>query len=341
MMQENDVAQIMSVTLEYMGKSVEMGIKVVETAGEAAKGTFLAVVKLMNTLYLAKWKGKTNMSRFRAIKGEQMQFMSIGTENPGEIKAIFKELKQHGILYTQLPDLKYGDGKIQFVISPSDMGRMEAFLINHSKGKLSGIKVGPINVDEYVKTGYDEGWKPTRNLRDLEESALEEVQKQTKRYGKATRVKSNKDEAEDKNKKTDIMDIPEGLQGYVQELVPEQGELQRVPLDKSLILQRKENVCEINVPQSEYVAVLKSSHVKSGENCFAAFVDPQQDYDIVHKQTGERSKISGKELADRLRAPTYKQRREQLNNIARNQGKDIQRSRGVRTVPAKTKKAGV
>ena len=54
------------------------------------------------------------------------------------------------------------------------MGRMEAFLINHSKGKLSGIKVGPINVDEYVKTGYDEGWKPTRNLKDLEESALEE-----------------------------------------------------------------------------------------------------------------------------------------------------------------------
>ena len=40
MMQENDVAQIMSVTLEYMGKSVEMGIKVVETAGEAAKGLF-------------------------------------------------------------------------------------------------------------------------------------------------------------------------------------------------------------------------------------------------------------------------------------------------------------
>ena len=115
----------------------------------------------------------------------------------------------------------------------------------------------------------------------------------------------------------------------------------KVPLDKSLILQRKENVCEINVPQSEYVAVLKSSHVKSGENCFAAFVDPQQDYDIVHKQTGERSKISGKELADRLRAPTYKQRREQLNNIARNQGKDIQRSRGVKTVPAKTKKAVV
>ena len=52
---------------------------------------------------------------------------------------------------------------------------------------------------------------------------MKKVQKQTKRYGKATRVKSNKDEAEDKNKKTDIMDIPEGLQGYVQELVPGQG----------------------------------------------------------------------------------------------------------------------
>lgn len=181
MQQENEVVQIMAVTFDFLEKSMELGLKAAGGLGQLTKGSLVVTGKVLNTIYLGKWKGKTSLNRFRQIKGDDMQFISIETEDKKLKNEILKSLKNHGILYAELPDLKQGDGKTQFVISPADMGKFEAFLVNHYNGKNKDIKVAPISMEDYSMTGYDENWEPTPEMQKLEASAMEELEKQQKK----------------------------------------------------------------------------------------------------------------------------------------------------------------
>lgn len=130
------------------------------------------VLKVLNTIYLAKWKGKVSLNRFRRICGGDFVFINMGSEDPKILRGIEAEMKAHGILFARLPDLCGGDGRTQYVIPPADMAKMKAFLLDHKEGKYGHIKVGPISPEDYAKTGLTEAGKPTEELAELTMSAL-------------------------------------------------------------------------------------------------------------------------------------------------------------------------
>lgn len=133
------------------------------------------VLKVLNTIYLAKWRGKVSMNRLRKICGGDLVFVNMGTEDLQILKGIEKEMKAHGILYARLPDLCGGDGRTQYVIPPADMAKMKAFLLDHKDGRYGSIKAGPISPEDYAKTGLTREGRPTQELAELTQSALNTI----------------------------------------------------------------------------------------------------------------------------------------------------------------------
>lgn len=152
--------------------------------GVATKLTYRAALlemKLLNTLYLSKWKGKTNLTRLRKIKGDNLIYLNFSTENEEKLKGIEKELKAHQILFARLPDLCGGDGRTQYAVAASDIGKVKAFLLDHKDGPCREIAAGLISAMDYAETGRDENGKETEELKDLEKSAKEELEKEQKK----------------------------------------------------------------------------------------------------------------------------------------------------------------
>ena len=96
----------------------------------------MLMMKIYNSLYLGKWKGKTAFQRFRAIKGDDYEFINICSEDPEKLARIEKEMEAHNLLFAKLPDLCGGDGNTQYVIARSDMNIFSAFLMDHLHGEL-------------------------------------------------------------------------------------------------------------------------------------------------------------------------------------------------------------
>ncbi len=137
--------------------------------------TAMLMMKIYNSLYLGKWKGKTSFQRFRAIKGDEFEFINICSEDPEKLMQIEKEMEAHNLLFARLPDLCGGDGNTQYVIARSDMNIFAAFLMDHIHGELKNIKVGPIAESDYAKTAvHPESGEYTQEFQDLNESAREE-----------------------------------------------------------------------------------------------------------------------------------------------------------------------
>ena len=91
--------------------------KVMFLAGNLSLKAAILTAKTLDTIYLAKWKGSVSYARLRKIKGDEVQFLNVSTEEKKILHAIEKEMKQHGILYARLPDLCGGDNRTQYVIS--------------------------------------------------------------------------------------------------------------------------------------------------------------------------------------------------------------------------------
>ena len=83
-------------------------------------------VKLLNTIYLAKWEGSVSLNRLRQIKGDDFVFINVSSEQKEDLAAIEKEMKSHGILYARMPDLCGGDARTQYAIASSDAVKMKA-----------------------------------------------------------------------------------------------------------------------------------------------------------------------------------------------------------------------
>lgn len=152
--------------------------------GVVTKLTYRAALlemKLLNTLYLSKWKGKTNLTRLRKIKGDNLIYLNFSTENEEKLKGIEKELKDHQILFARLPDLCGGDGRTQYAVAASDIGKVKAFLLDHKDGPCREIAAGLISAMDYAETGRDEKGKETKEYKDLENSAKERLEKEQKK----------------------------------------------------------------------------------------------------------------------------------------------------------------
>lgn len=129
--------------------------------------TVMLTAKILNTLYLSKWQGSVSFARFRRIKGENIQFINISMEDSQILKYIEYEMKAHGILFAKMPDLCGGDGRTQYVISPDDMIKFKAFLLDHAVGKHKDVKVGPISPADYAQSGIAQDGAPTPQMQEF------------------------------------------------------------------------------------------------------------------------------------------------------------------------------
>ena len=279
-----DVAEILSVTMQAGEKLITTGFRIIE-------GTSVMAAKMMNTLYLSKWKGKTSLNRFRAIKGEEMQFMCIYTEEPERLKEIFKEMEKHGILTARLPDLCTGDGTIQFVYSPSDASKMEAFLINHSKGKNQMIKIEPTTASAYHRSGIRDG-NPTPELSALENSAEKVIKK-----GKIT--------------------------GQERLALPGPDH-KTISVEKTSVLWSHSRLMALSVPgQKEALLIGKEDVKESDEKNLDITIRSEEYYQVLDKLTGELSMQRGEALLGQMVQPTVAQKKEQLQEQLNTVNKDL------------------
>lgn len=127
----------------------------------------LQVAKLINTIWLSKWKGRTFLGRLRSIKGEDMMYLNAGSEDKYELKAIEKEMKAHGILFARMPDLCGGDGRTQYAVSVSETPKVRALLIDHAMGPNKEIYLGMLSEKDYLSTAFTRDGEPTPEFQNL------------------------------------------------------------------------------------------------------------------------------------------------------------------------------
>ena len=135
----------------------------------------MQIVKLMNTIYLAKWEGKVSLNRLRQTKGDDFVFINVSSEKMEDLAAVEKEMKAHGIMFARMPDLCGGDARTQYAIASSDAVKMKAMLLDHTAGPNRHIRVGPISEADYMMTGKRADGTDTKEMNALNKSAQETV----------------------------------------------------------------------------------------------------------------------------------------------------------------------
>ena len=159
----------------------------------------MQIVKLLNTIYLAKCEGSVSHNRLRQIKGDDFVFINVSSEQKEDLAAIEKEMKSHGILYARMPDLCGGDARTQYAIASSDAVKMKAMLLDHTVGPNSHIRVGPISEADYMMTGKKADGTDTKEMEALKKSAQETLDAAERKTPKKTEVKQQVNDLE-KNK---------------------------------------------------------------------------------------------------------------------------------------------
>lgn len=303
-------------------------IQIIEIVGKGfywgailGKNITLSTVKLMNTLYLAKWRGKTSFHRFRAIHGGDMNFFNIATENKRELKQIYASMKKHGILAGKLPDLCGGDGKTQIVVAPCDMAKMESFLLDHFHSRLGHIKIGPISSADYERTGYDQGGKKTPEYQELEKSALKEL------HLKEKSIQSGQ--------KTGYL-LPEVIKKK-----PEQTETIKISHNDSFC-GRNANWVMYKVDNGRNAVLIPTRDLseKDKRGFVCASVQADKEYFFVDRRDGNIKRISGTEVLEKLKKEPLEMRYRKLKNLMANTQNDIRGisvERNRRNVPQMTR----
>ena len=144
--------------------------KAIYLLGKISLKAAIQFVKLIHTIRLAKWKGKAGLGRLRAIKGDDMMYVNVGSEDKKELKKVQKEMKQHGILFAKMPDLCGGDGRTQYAIAVSDAPKVRALLIDHAMGPYKDTYLGMLSEKDYLSTAFNRNGEPTPETQDLSKS---------------------------------------------------------------------------------------------------------------------------------------------------------------------------
>ena len=159
--------------------------------GRISLSMAVRTLKLLDTLYHAKWKGKTSFNRLRQTKGEDMIFVNISTEKESLLKLIEAEMTAHQIMFARLPDLCGGDGRTQYAVSQADTERFKAFLLDHGTGPNRSVLVGPVRPEDYLATGEDTMKNPTPQMSRLEKDAME-AERESRRQNKDLQQETEK-----------------------------------------------------------------------------------------------------------------------------------------------------
>ena len=157
---------------------LEMGGKAIYYTGKEAVHIIMAIYKLMETLRLAQWHGKADMKTLMDIKGDNLAFIEVSSEDRKVLKEIEKDMKKEGILFSRLPDLNVKDGKTQFAFSAEDAALMKVYLSKYAEkvktGKASA-EIRIISAAEYARSGYEDDWTKRPELKELEDLAKKEM----------------------------------------------------------------------------------------------------------------------------------------------------------------------
>ena len=276
-------------------------------------------LKLLDTLYHAKWKGKTSFNRLRQTKGEDLLFINISTEEEERLRLVEKELDAHQIMFARLPDLCGGDGRTQYAISQNDMEHFRAFLLDHGEGRYKDILVGPVRPEDYLSTGEDELRNKTAQMRNLEEDARKEAGLDLKEEkvirvsseGKERRVPADQFAEEVSGSYPLCMHEKEaayGEEGMMFRLTPVKEE------ENFNLYMMPDGIRMVVIPKED----VRSGHVneKSGETIPPVFtVFTTQRYVIYDPGEGVQDMVRGDDLTELLKSVPASVKHKELSNL--------------------------
>lgn len=160
-----------------LGKAVgcELAIPLLQFTGRNLKNTFKKILAL-----IVASKKETDIGRLLNKSSGQLVFFEVNTEDKDKLKRFKKTMEELKIDYAELPDLRKGDGKTQFAITPQDIKRFQLLLKNYTERKMDGtddITIDVIDLDNYALKGYN-GDEPTPELQELIDEAKKDYEKQ-------------------------------------------------------------------------------------------------------------------------------------------------------------------
>ncbi|MCD7744121.1 MAG: hypothetical protein LUI13_02315 [Lachnospiraceae bacterium] len=307
----------------------------------------MMILKLMNTIYLAKWKGATTLNRFRNIKGDDFMFINASTEDRALLQHIEKEMEDHGILFARLPDLCGGDGRTQYVISPSDSAKFKAFLLDHNAGKYRDVKVGPISAEDYARSGIDRNGRETPEMQELSRSANEVIQEQKQigvrqTAGYLTMQESTARAAwplstwrrrrepvrEPVRNYTELPLTSPMVQYNLVRHDEQVAEQENISWISKAPLKRHEKWAMYEMPDGIHTVIIPKSdqyQLASGNGItYRAAIYMEKMYQVVNMKNGAMELSSGLAVAEAMKKPDIRTENEQLKNLAHNRGLDVE-----------------
>lgn len=128
-----EAIQIIRLAYEGVDISLKLGGGTLKTAKDV-------VSFFVGMIDHEKLTGKTSMKKL-LMRGGDLQVFQIEKE---DLKKVEKMSKKYGILYSQLPEIGKGDGKIEMVIHSEAVPRVNLIIEKLGKGKLESF-------DDYIK----------------------------------------------------------------------------------------------------------------------------------------------------------------------------------------------
>ena len=259
-----------------------IGGKVISIGGSLSIKGAMMVVRMRNAVYYGKWRGRAGYRRLRRIKGDNLAYFEVGTQDKKALKRIGSLMKKKGLLYSRLPDLDLGDGKTQFCFSMNELPVFNLFLRAYNEGVKKGVFSSPVTVigeEDYARTGFDDGGRPTKEMEEIEKGVKEEHEREKKQ--------KNREARKDRKSPSFREETPEG----------------RMEISVNKVLYRKSpegDSYTIRVPGSGGMgfAVTKEEARQVDERNLAVSIDPEKMYPCLKKDgaPAERPEISGKEI---------------------------------------------
>ncbi|MFV0364135.1 MAG: hypothetical protein ACK5LL_13780 [Suipraeoptans sp.] len=137
--------------------------------GKCSLSTYQKLKAIEHAKILDK-AGQVNYEKLINHKGEDIVVIDIRTQDEKQLEGIKKNLQERKVMFVQMPDMDLSDGRTQFMISSSDVSKVNAFYRQYPN--FQGEK--NMTLDDYVNTGSDEQWKK------VNDSAITNIKKEAK-----------------------------------------------------------------------------------------------------------------------------------------------------------------
>lgn len=124
----SDMAQIMNMTTDIAGKSLNMAFKL---------GSNITLKGFQIFLFLynqnKKIAGGVSFKKLVNTKGPEVEILKVPTENKEELQEIYRQLEKRGVMFTPLEDLNIGNNQTEIMYHVSDAAKVKAFMDNWEK----------------------------------------------------------------------------------------------------------------------------------------------------------------------------------------------------------------